>query len=29
MNINHLDSVKLDVGTNANLAEIKFKSKMV
>lgn len=29
MNINNLDSVKLDVGTNANLAEIKFKSKMV
>ena len=29
MNINHLDSVKLDVGTNTNLAEIKFKSKMV
>lgn len=29
MNINHLDSVKLDVGTNGNLAEIKFKSKMV
>ena len=29
MNIKHLDSVKLDVGTNANLAEIKSKSKMV
>ena len=29
MNINHLDSVKLDVGTNPNLAEIKFKPKMV
>ena len=29
MNINHLDSVKLDLGTNANLAEIKSKSKMV
>ena len=29
MNINHLDSVKLDVGTNTNLAEIKFKPKMV
>lgn len=29
MNINHLDSVKLDVGTNANLAEIKFKFELI